>query len=406
MASSEEQEKPNLHVLIVGAGVTGLIIAQGLKKNGISYSIFESESTSSRPRSREWGMSIHWSRPLLKELLPDEILDKIRDAQVDPTYDTSNPKGYAVPFYNGKTGEHIVDIPMVNAIRVSRRKMRALCAEGIDIQYGKKVVSLEPTDSGVTVKFADGTTAAGSICIGADGAQSAVRQLALPGEAGKAIPLNVVLYNLNICYGDAERSKTVRSVHFMNSVALHPEKNLSIWTSIQDVPDADKPEGWQFQVMPTWLADGKTHVGGAQGLTELKELAVHLAEPWKSSLLWIPDNTDVTYSSVSYWPTREWNNQNGSLTLAGDSAHPVPPHRGQGLNHGIADAHNFVKAVLDIRDGKKPKTVAIEEYNAELVKRGADEVETSRRNALLVHDFEKFMDSPVLKQGYAKSKVK
>jgi hypothetical protein len=34
--------------------------------------------------------------------------------------------------------------------------------------------------------------------------------------------------------------------------------------------------------------------------------------------------------------------------------------------------------------------VAIEEYNAELVKRGADEVETSRRNALLVHDFGRF----------------
>ena len=35
--------------------------------------------------------------------------------------------------------------------------------------------------------------------------------------------------------------------------------------------------------------------------------------------------------------------------------------------------------------------MAIEEYNAELVKRGADEVETSRRNALLVHDFGRFI---------------
>ena len=140
--------------------------------------------------------------------------------------------------------------------------------------------------------------------------------------------------------------------------------------------------------MPTWLADGKTHEGGARGLAELKGLAIHLAEPWKSSLLWIPDNTDVTYSSVSYWPTREWNSHGGRITLAGDSAHPVPPHRGQGLNHGIADAHNFVQAALEIRDGVKARDVAIEEYNAELVKRGADEVETSRRNALLVHDFE------------------
>jgi hypothetical protein len=100
--------------------------------------------------------------------------------------------------------------------------------------------------------------------------------------------------------------------------------------AVQDVPDANKPETWQFQVMPTWLADGKTHEGGAKGLAELKEIAAHLTEPWKSSLLWIPDDTDVTYSSVSYWPTIEWDSQHGTLTLAGDSAHPVPPHRGQG----------------------------------------------------------------------------
>jgi len=259
--------------------------------------------------------------------------------------------------------------------------------------------------SDVTVTFADGTTASGSICIGADGAQSVVRQLALPGDAGKAIPLDVVLYNLTVCYEDAERALAVRKVHFMNSVALHPEKNLSIWTSIQDVPDPDKPETWQFQIMPTWLADGKTHEGGAQGLAELKELATHLAEPWKSSLLWIPDGTEVACNSISYWPTIPWDSVQGTLTLAGDSAHPVPPHRGQGLNHAIADANNFVKAVVDIRHGRKSREVAIEEYNAEVVKRGADEVETSRKNALLVHDFEKFMDSPVLKQGYAKSRV-
>jgi 2-polyprenyl-6-methoxyphenol hydroxylase-like FAD-dependent oxidoreductase len=263
---------------------------------------------------------------------------------------------------------------------------------------------LSSTSSDVAATFVDGTTATGSICIGADGAQSVVRQLALPGEAGKAIPLEVVLYNLTVCYGDSEKSNTVRSVHFMNSVALHPEKNLSIWTSskyistnpnslltlaVQDVPDAEKPETWQYQIMPTWLADGKDHEGGAKGLAELKELASYLAEPWKSSLLWIPEDTDVTYSSVSYWPTIPWESQHGTITLAGDSAHPVPPHRGQGLNHGIADAHNFVKSVLDIKNGTKTREVAIEEYNTELVKRGADEVETSRRNALLVHDFGK-----------------
>ncbi|RQM05929.1 hypothetical protein DH86_00002591 [Scytalidium sp. 3C] len=264
--------------------------------------------------------------------------------------------------------------------------------------------SLVTTDSGVTATFEDGSTATGSICIGADGAQSAVRKIVL-GEAGQAKPMDVVLYNVNVCYGDAERAKEVRKVHFMNSVALQPEKNMSIWTSIQDVPDPERPETWQFQIMPTWLADGKTHSGGAEGLAELKAAASSLAEPWRSSLLWIPEDTPVSCNSVSYWPTTAWDSKGGRITLAGDSAHPVPPHRGQGLNHGIADASNFLKAVIAIKEGAKTREEAIEEYNAELVRRGADEVETSRRNALLVHDFDKFMTSPVLTQGYTKSKV-
>ncbi|MCJ1302892.1 hypothetical protein MMC08_005697 [Hypocenomyce scalaris] len=377
-------------------------------KVGIDYSIFESESTGTRPRTREWGMSIHWSRPLLNTLLPDDLLVKMREAQVDPSYDPSNSAGYAVPFYNGKTGAHIMNIPMTNAIRVSRRKMRALCSEGIEIQYGKKLVKLtcpESADSGVIATFADGSTYTGSICIGTDGAQSNVRQIALGGNEGQAKALNVILYNVNVCYDDAEKALQVRKLHFMNSVALQPDKSLSVWTSIQDVPDPNKPETWQFQIMPTWLADGKTHVGGAEGLAELKELAKSLADPWKSSLLWIPEGTEVACNSVSYWPTIPWDSRNGTLTLAGDSAHPVPPHRGQGLNHGICDANHFVEAVIDIKEGRKTKSEAISEYNAELVKRGADEVETSRRNALLVHDYEKFMDSPVLKQGYKKSQT-
>lgn len=93
------------------------------------------------------------------------------------------------------------------------------------------MLSLDSTPSGVTAKFTDGTTATGSVCIGADGAQSAVRQLAIPGEAGKSRPVDVTLYNLTVCYGDAEKAREVRKVHFMNSVALHPEMNLSIWTS-------------------------------------------------------------------------------------------------------------------------------------------------------------------------------
>src|SRR5436305_13926663 len=81
-------------------------------------------------------MSIHWSRPLLDQLLPDNLVARLREPQNDPSFDSTLTNGFDVAFYNGKTGEHLKDQPMANAIRVSRRKMRAFCAQGIDIEVG------------------------------------------------------------------------------------------------------------------------------------------------------------------------------------------------------------------------------------------------------------------------------
>lgn len=78
-------------------------------------------------------MTVHWSRPLLESILPSELLERLKEAQVDPSYDSSTDAGYTVPFYNGKTGEHIIAMPMANAVRLSRSKFRKLLSEGIDI---------------------------------------------------------------------------------------------------------------------------------------------------------------------------------------------------------------------------------------------------------------------------------
>ena len=78
-------------------------------------------------------MTVHWSRPLLESILPSELLGRLKEAQVDPSYDSSSDSGYTVPFYNGKTGEHIIAMPMANALRVSRSKFRKLLSKEIDI---------------------------------------------------------------------------------------------------------------------------------------------------------------------------------------------------------------------------------------------------------------------------------
>jgi 2-polyprenyl-6-methoxyphenol hydroxylase-like FAD-dependent oxidoreductase len=178
-------------------------------------------------------MTIHWSKPLLEKLLPTDLWDRLHEAQADPSFDARDAAEYSIPFYDLKTGKHLKSAPVPNAIRVSRRKMRAFCAQGIDIQYGKSIVGIEYDEDKSTVNalFADGTSLTGSIIIGADGHRSKVRELILGKEkaALSPIPGGVQLVGFRVCYNDAEKARHVRQLHPINWAAFHGEKHLSVW---------------------------------------------------------------------------------------------------------------------------------------------------------------------------------
>lgn len=190
---------------------------------------------------------------------------------------------------------------------------------------------------------------------------------------------------------------------------------------VVDIPDPDKPEGWVFQLMPTWPGTVDTTQTDKDRIAHLKELAKDLAEPWRSAFLWIPDGSAAPASNLMYWVTVPWDNHKGSITLAGDAAHAMPPRmypmigfllfsltsedRGQGLNHSIQDAVNLVDAIRSVYEGGNTVGEAITAYDEELVKRGFDEVNTSVQSAILSHDSKKLMEAPVLKQGYVKTEL-
>lgn len=48
-----------------------------------------------------------------------------------------------------------------------------------------------------------------------------------------------------------------------------------------------------------------------------------LTEPFRSALLSLPDDAVIWCERLSQWPTVEWDNKQGSVTLAGDAAHPM-----------------------------------------------------------------------------------
>lgn len=80
-------------------------------------------------------MGLHWSLPLLESLLPDNLSSRIHEAYVDPSLDWEQSPLNCMRMYNGLTGEIMKEFPVKGKIvRVSRRKLRALVAEGIDVK--------------------------------------------------------------------------------------------------------------------------------------------------------------------------------------------------------------------------------------------------------------------------------
>ncbi len=76
--------------------------------------------------------SMHWGGDFLANALPPELVARLNEIDCDPYYDHSKDSGFVQ--CNGKTGEVIMVIPGTMPRRVSRRKLRALLATGIDIQ--------------------------------------------------------------------------------------------------------------------------------------------------------------------------------------------------------------------------------------------------------------------------------
>ena len=71
---------------------------------------------------------------MLEDVLPKDLFDRVYTASVDPHYTPADPG--LLPTSNGQTGELIKNIPLLRMYRVSRRRFRTLCSEGIDVQVG------------------------------------------------------------------------------------------------------------------------------------------------------------------------------------------------------------------------------------------------------------------------------
>jgi 2-polyprenyl-6-methoxyphenol hydroxylase-like FAD-dependent oxidoreductase len=171
------------HVIVIGAGVGGLTLAQGLKASGVSVHVYERDPTpASAAQGYRLSISPTGSRAL-KACLPAAVFDRLTMATGEPAR--------GVTFLDHRLNRLLaVDLPVrdrrsLDSERpIGRMILRRVLLEGMDdvVTFGKTFVAFaDEPDGGVSVRFADGSEASADLIVGADGASSKVRTALLRG---------------------------------------------------------------------------------------------------------------------------------------------------------------------------------------------------------------------------------
>lgn len=122
----------SLPIVIIGAGVSGLTLAQYLRKSNVPFQIFERDASISA-RNGGWGLTLHWGLAALRQLLPEDILSRLNETCVNKEAVSNGDTG-RYQFLDLCSGSALCDVPAAERIRVSRTRLRRLLADGVDVQ--------------------------------------------------------------------------------------------------------------------------------------------------------------------------------------------------------------------------------------------------------------------------------
>jgi hypothetical protein len=353
---------------------------------------------------------------MLLQLLPEEMTKRLSECQPDPSLNSREAGCESVLIRCGKTGKTLTQPEFPNVRRLNIQKTRTVWAQGLNVKFGKRISDIRTTSDGVTAYFEDGTSETGSVLVGSDGGGSWVRRWML-GDDGESEVLPYTFLNFSVHYTREQALKMDKMIHPIVDVAAHP-KSMYTGIFLLDKPDMENPETWPFYLLATWPRQEEDYRGDKNMIDELKRRMDDWSDPYKSAVEWIPEGTHARALDLRIWgpPKSGWDNRNGRTTLSGDAAHSmtfresfVPAvlagadlivvDRGQGANNAVADSSKFVTAMMKVKEGAMSAQEAVNEYDADVISRGRNEVETSKIQTGAFHDYERFLDSPLLKHG-------
>ncbi|KAL1862139.1 hypothetical protein Plec18170_000963 [Paecilomyces lecythidis] len=380
---SSPSPSPSPRILIIGAGIAGLALAQGLRRRGIPFTVFERDILS-EPKRQNYRLKI--AGPMqakLRDLLTDEAWEEFANNVAETTLGETTANaidGNVIACRKGRVQKGTA-IPWT----VERNLLRRAMMKGIEeeIQFGKRFVRFEicedynhnhkPEDEEkekerkgdiVAAYFQDGSIEYGTFLVGADGARSNVRKQFLPD-------INPVDTETCCIYGKTWLSQEL--------LARFPPQYRKWLTVIQDrtplfhstisgeAPISLICEPIRFFSLERGVVrPGSIHwclvfpqdtsgLGPAElneALASLPaELAMEMTSEWHVSIRSLVELQDpsltVGMRIYSASPNLEAWSPSGKVTVMGDVIHIMSPCGGVGAAAALHDAHALMKTISE-----------------------------------------------------------
>lgn len=346
--------KQTVDVLVVGAGPVGLLTALTLARRGVQVTIIDEQQ---RSAAHSYALALHpESLALLAEL---DLLDTVtqRSRRI--------PK---VAFFEGTQREAEVDFgrlggsqPHVTVLRQDRFEdalEQALRAAGVNVQWRRRVVGLEPGDERVsaTVDVLDqGSRGYGvatveqsiektyelkaRFVVGADGYRSVVRRSLGIEFQSHGPPMRFGVFEFQSSTALPDELRVVIDSHGVSALWPMPDQYCR-WSF--ELPALDQA------VEPRSKGRSAVQLGRKQypvlSAAHLGELLAERA-PWFDA----GEVGEINWSMVVEFERRLAQRfGEGRCWLAGDSAHTTGPIGVQSMNIGLSEGHDLAQRLVRV----------------------------------------------------------
>ncbi|HEU4348858.1 MAG TPA: FAD-dependent monooxygenase [Actinoplanes sp.] len=308
-------------VLVVGAGPTGLMLANWLVKLGVDVIVVDGKAGPTRE-----------SRALVLQARSIEVYDQLGISDV--VLKAANRALALAPGFGarvfgriplGAAGGGVTPYPWIEVLEQSKNEQilyENLRRLGGDVRWGAGVGELRKTADGVEATVG-GETIRARFCVGADGANSIVRRSRDIAFEGVTNPHLFYVIDATATGGLVESAVNVRpgGEDFLIAFPMNGRGN---WRLIGLARDTD--------------GDGEVSAEDARARMR--------------------DGFAVTYGDARWYATYRVHHRvaatfrDGPFFLAGDAAHVHSPVGGQGMNTGLQDAHNLAFKLADVIHGR------------------------------------------------------